>query len=198
MVEGEIVAVDYIEYDYDPMNLPQDVLQAIGLVIACAADAESGLDEAIAGLIGTDYERGKAISSHMNMPVKFGAVRSLAQTRFSGVLELDAINGILGELERSLAARNRYAHGVWATQKHDKTPVLIESKARNGVEVNVRIVDVAEVIEIAKGIKAASLSLVSFLNGANFVPDFPPIDRPRGHYGKKARTAHRNQSLNTG
>jgi hypothetical protein len=53
------------DYDFDPRNLPQDLLAAIGLMTTSAAHTESCVDEAIAGCLGIDYEYGQAVTTHM-------------------------------------------------------------------------------------------------------------------------------------
>jgi hypothetical protein len=58
-------------YDFDPRNLPQDLLAAIGLMTTSAAHTESCVDEAIAGCLGVDYEYGQAVTTHMTMPLRF-------------------------------------------------------------------------------------------------------------------------------
>jgi hypothetical protein len=42
------------EFDFDPSNLPPDLLQAIGLAIACGAQTESVISMAIGGCLGLD------------------------------------------------------------------------------------------------------------------------------------------------
>src|SRR5262249_19922847 len=59
------------DYDFDPRNLPKDLLAAIGLMTTSAAHTESCVDEAIAGCLGIDYEFGQAVTTHMTMPLRF-------------------------------------------------------------------------------------------------------------------------------
>ena len=58
----------YPVYDFDPRNLPQELLAAIGLAITSFAQIEKNLQDAIAGCANIDIEYGKAITTHMTMP----------------------------------------------------------------------------------------------------------------------------------
>ena len=68
-----------IVYDFDPRNLPEELLAAIGLTIASFVQIEGHLQSAIAGCAGIDIEYGKAITTHMSMPLKISVLRSVAE-----------------------------------------------------------------------------------------------------------------------
>jgi len=55
-------------YDYDPHNLPPDVLQAIGLIAACSAQNEYIIKQGIGGCLGLDIEYTDAVTTHMSSP----------------------------------------------------------------------------------------------------------------------------------
>ena len=66
-------------YDYDPRNLPQEVLAAIGLAVTSSAQTEDIMEFAIHGCIGIDSEYGRAITTHMPAPLRFSVLRSVAE-----------------------------------------------------------------------------------------------------------------------
>jgi hypothetical protein len=81
--------------DFDPRNLPQDLLAAIGRMTTSAAHTESCVDEAIAGCLGIDYEYGQAVTTHMTMPLRFDVLRSAAELRID---DLDALDSAVDDL----------------------------------------------------------------------------------------------------
>jgi hypothetical protein len=68
-------------YDFDPRNLPQDMLAAIGLMTACAAQAESVVEMAIHCFLDIDFEYGQALTKNMSMPQRLNALRASAEIR---------------------------------------------------------------------------------------------------------------------
>jgi len=52
-------------YDFDPHNLPQELLAAIGLALTSYAQTERLIQDAIAGCLGIDVEYGAAVTIHM-------------------------------------------------------------------------------------------------------------------------------------
>jgi hypothetical protein len=58
------------EYDFDPNNLPREILEAIGLVAACSAQTESVVEMGIGGCAGLEADYSVAITTHMNAPLR--------------------------------------------------------------------------------------------------------------------------------
>jgi hypothetical protein len=69
------------EYDFDPRNLPRDLLAAIGLMTSSAAQNEHCVEAAIAGCLGVDVEYGSAVTTHMTAPLRNSVLRSVAEIR---------------------------------------------------------------------------------------------------------------------
>jgi hypothetical protein len=65
---------EFKEFDFDPRNLPDDLLQAIGLTIACGAQTESVISTAIGGCLGLEVEYAAATTTHMTLPLKFSVL----------------------------------------------------------------------------------------------------------------------------
>ena len=55
-------------YDYDPQNLPCELLKAIGQAIAAGSQTEAIISMAIMGCLGIDAEYGMAVTTHMALP----------------------------------------------------------------------------------------------------------------------------------
>src|SRR5882724_10094125 len=105
-----MAALEY--YDFDPRNLPQDLLAAIGLMTTSAAYTESCVDEAIAGCLGVDYEYGQAVTTHMTMPLRFSVLKSAAEIRIDDVDALDRLDDLVDRIERAFEKRNAIVHHV--------------------------------------------------------------------------------------
>ncbi|MGJ0395213.1 MAG: hypothetical protein ACR65U_03145 [Methylocystis sp.] len=90
-------------YDFAPHNLPQELLAAIGLMTASAAQTESIVESAIHGCLGIDFEYGMSVTTHMAMPQKFSALRSSAEIRIDDLDALDELDDIISDLEKALA-----------------------------------------------------------------------------------------------
>ena len=101
-------------YDFDPRNLPQDLLAAMGLMTTCAAYTESCVDEAIAGCLGVDYEYGQAVTTHMTIPLRFNVLKSAAEIRIDDLDALDELDVLLDRLDEAFNKRNAVVHHIWA------------------------------------------------------------------------------------
>ena len=86
-------------YDFDPRNLPKDTLAAIGLCVACSAQAESTLEMAIGACLGLDYEYSLTVTTHMAMPLRFDILRAAAEIRLNDLDDLDLLDNILDNLK---------------------------------------------------------------------------------------------------
>ncbi len=82
-------------YDYDPNNLPDDLLAAIGLLTACFAQTEEFVEDAVAGLAGVDYEVGLALTTHMPMQMRLDAIRASAEITIDDLDALDELGRVV-------------------------------------------------------------------------------------------------------
>jgi hypothetical protein len=76
-------------YDFDPRNLPQEMLAAIGLVTACSAQTEYIVEQGIAGCLGVDFEFGAAVTTHMAAPLRDHVLRAVAEIKIDDLDDLD-------------------------------------------------------------------------------------------------------------
>jgi hypothetical protein len=104
-------------YDFDPRNLPPDVLAAIGLMTTSAAHTESCVDEAIAGCLGIDLERA------VYRP------RTIACRTF-GSSSLRSDRPILDDIKRQVTAWLPRYPAPPVQSLHDHAPRLSDAGAR--------------------------------------------------------------------
>jgi hypothetical protein len=180
------------EYDdFDPRNLPQDLLAAIGLMTTSAAHTESCLDEAIAGCLGIDYEYGQAVTTHMTMPLRFNVLKSAAEIRINDLDALDELDDLLDRLDEAFKKRNAVAHHVWCRNPKTGDVFMVKETARQRVEIEAIPMSADQVNSDALFVYNAGIALFSFLKAHNLLPPFPTTPRPRWHKSKEERRKRR-------
>jgi hypothetical protein len=154
------------EYDFDPRNLPHDLLAAIGLMTASAAQTEGCVEAAIAGCLGVDVELGKSVTTHMNVL-------------------LDAVN-------EASSKRNAVVHHAWCRDPDNGAIFTVKETSRARYESDLVPMTVDQVKSDAIYVYDAGMRLYSFLMNYNLLPPFPPTDRFRGHKSRSARKKRRD------
>lgn len=183
------------EYDFDPRNLPQDLLAAIGLVTTCAAQTESIVEQAIAGCLGVDFEFGMAVTVHMAMPLRFSALRAAAEIRIDDLDALDELDLIIDEIDDAFVKRNAVVHHSWCRDPATGNVFTVKNSARTRVETDLIPMSVNGVKGEAAFIYAAGMKLMQFMMDHSLIPPFPPGPRPRAHKSKAARKKRRESLL---
>lgn len=186
---------DYREYDFNPNTLPKELLEAIGLMTACAAQTEYVVQEAIAGCLGVDIEYGKAITTHMAMPLRFSALRSAAEIRIDDLDALDKLDELLSQLDDAFNRRNAVVHHSWCRDPMTDEVFTIKESARVRVETNLIPMTIDKVKSDALFVYQTGLDLQQFLSDHELSPPFQPEGRSRAHKSKAARTARRKTGL---
>jgi hypothetical protein len=179
--------------DFDPRNLPQDLLAAIGLMTTSAAHTESCVDEAIAGCLGVDYEYGQAVTTHMTMPLRFDVLRSAAELHIEDLDALDELDVLLGRLKEAFDKRNAVVHHMWCRDPETGNIVMVKETARVRVEVKSIPMSADQVKVDALFVYDAGMALFSFLKAHNLLPPFPTALRPRWHKSKEERKKRRER-----
>ena len=101
------------EYDFDPYNLPSDLLHAIGLLIASSGQTEDIFESAVAGCLGLDVEYGLAVTTHISMPLRVSVLKSAAEIRIDDLDALDELDEIIEVIEDAFSKRNAVAHNLF-------------------------------------------------------------------------------------
>lgn len=181
------------EYDFDPRNLPQEALAAIGLAVASSAQTESMIEMAIAGCAGVDIEYGGAITTHMAAPLRFSVLRSVAEIRINDLDDLDELDCLLDNCKDAFDARNGIAHHTWCQDPDSHDLFTVKQTARARYEMDLIPMTVDQVKLDAAFIYWAGMDLMTFLQRTGLLPSFPPPGRTRAHKSKAARKTRRKK-----
>ncbi|HXS48566.1 MAG TPA: hypothetical protein VN713_00405 [Sphingomicrobium sp.] len=176
--------------DFTPHLLPQDLLAALGLMAASAAQTEDIIEMAIAGILGIDGERGYAVTCHMSAPLRASVLKSAAEIRFDDPAILDELDLLLDRIKLTQGYRNDMLHGSWCRRPSDGAIFLVSQEARTHVEIKSRPVTVDEIELKADALYEAGIDLMSFLIDLNVVPE-TPRERKRGVNTPKSRKARK-------
>src|SRR5438309_577675 len=118
------------EYDFDPRNLPKDLLAAIGLAITSSAQTEGIVEMLIAGCVGVDSEYGGATPTHMTMHLRFSVLRSDAEIRIDDVDALDELDELIEHADDAFTKRNAIAHHAWCRDPKTEEVFTVKQTAR--------------------------------------------------------------------
>ncbi len=183
------------QYDFDPRNLPHDLLGAIGLMTACAAQTESIVEMAIHGILGVDFEYGMAVTTHMAMPQRFSVLRASGEIRIDDLDSLDELDDIISELEKAFALRNAVVHHTWCIDPQTKEVFTIKDSARASVRKELIPMTVKNVKRDSLFVYGIGMRLMLFLTTHRLMPLLPDAVRPRDHKSASARKKRRENLL---
>jgi hypothetical protein len=181
--------------DFDPFNLPQDVLEAVGLITSASSHTEYVVEQGIAGCAGLDIECGAAITTHMTSPHRDNVLRALAEIRIDSLDDLDELDNLLDHVFKTLKLRNDYVHNSLCVDKNTGEILATRTEARGSVAVELFPVSVNEIKDSAKRIYLAGIDLYRFLRARGLLPRIPTSARPRFHKTKAERTKRRKAML---
>lgn len=185
-------------YDFDPRNLPQDLLAAIGLMTTSAAQTESCIESAIAGCLGIDSEYGKAVTTHMAAPLRDSILRSVSEIRIDDLDALDELDRLLDAVNEAFGKRNAVVHHAWCRDPDTGAVFTHKETSRARYESDLIPMSVDHVKRDALFVYDAGMNLYSFLMARKLLPPFPPDGRFRGHKSKAARKKRREAMLKGG
>lgn len=181
-----------VVHDFDPHNLPPDLLSAIGLAVASFAQTEGVIEAAIAGCLGLDFEYGAAVTTHMAAPLRFSVLRSVAEIRIDDLDTLDELDDLIDDLDTACQKRNDLLHNQWARHGVTGETFTVKETARARYEMTLIPTSVDSVKRDAQFIYEAGMKFMTFLMDKNLLPP-PPPHRPRSHKSKAARKKRRNK-----
>lgn len=185
--------MSFKEFDFDPRNLPADLLEAIGLAIACGAQTESVISMAIGGCLGVEVDYAAATTTHMTLPLKFSVLRSAAEIRIDNLDDLDELDRLLDAVDKALGRRHEIAHANWCRDSETNELFRVKQIARTRVEADRIPVTIESIRNDAAVIYQAGMDLMSFIGARGLGPRFPKEVRLRGHKSKGARKKRRKQ-----
>ena len=180
-------------YEFSPYELPESLLKAIGRVIACAAHTEVLLRELIGSCAGVDVEYAGAITTYMNMPLRFDVLRSIAEIRIDDVDALDELDDIILEAQKAFEKRNAIAHHQWGIDPETGDTFTVKEIARFSYQMDLVPMSVSQVENDALFIYLAGMKFAAFMKKHSLEPTFPKSVRPRAHKTKAARKERRKR-----
>jgi hypothetical protein len=183
------------EYDFAPQNLPEKLLAAIGYMTTSAAQTESIVEMAIHCFLDIDVEYGKAITTHMAMPLRFSALRAAAEIRIDDLDVLDTLDEVLEKVEEAFKKRNAVVHHTWCRDPESNEIFTVKDTARTSVRTDLIPMTIQAVEEDAFFVYEAGMALMSFLQTYGFRLKFPPANRYRGHKSEAARKKREEAKL---
>lgn len=186
---------EFTVYDFDPRSLPQELLAAIGLMTACAAQTESVVEMAIQGFLGIDFEYGMAVTTHMAMPLRFSALKASGEIRIDDLDALDALDEIVSDLEKAFALRNAVVHHTWCIDPKTGDLFTVRSSARTSVKSELIPMTVENVKRDSLFVYEVGMRLMEFIRDLGLLPPEPPADRYRWHKTASARKKRREDIL---
>jgi hypothetical protein len=106
-----------IIYDFDPRNLPPELLRALGLVTAAAAQTESIVQEFIGGLLGIDHIETIALTAQMSANLREQIARSLLELNAANSWVVDTVDDLMDAIAAATEKRNHLVHTQWLAMK---------------------------------------------------------------------------------
>lgn len=179
--------------DFDPQNLPQEHLAAIGLLSAAASHTDGIVEMAIAGMLGIDGEQGWAVTAHMSSPQRTSVLRASAEIVLTDETALNELDIHLEAIKRATDGRNEIVHGSWCYRKSDRAVLLVKQEARTHVSVSSRPVTADEIKLKARTLHEVGINLMRFLIAVGMIPALPR-ERERGVNTPKARKARQQKN----
>lgn len=180
-------------YDFDPHNLPDGFLEAVGLVITAASQTEYVMCEFIGALLNIDVNESTALTAHMTVPLKDDIIRCLAELNAPSASEVDQIDDILDDIRSAIDKRNIIAHNALIRDPNTNEVFTMRERARGSLQISLTPISVEEIRESAREIYEAGMRLMSFMisRGLGTSVRTEPLREPLNR--RKAARAQRRQ-----
>ncbi len=164
---------ELVIYDFDPHNLPPEMLRAIGLVVAASSQTESVVQDLIGGLLRIDMIDAKALTTHMSAPLKDHVVRALSELRAPSPSEVDALDDLLDRINTAYEKRNLIVHNSLARHPDTGEVFSLREQARGSLKVSLQRVTASEFEAAAELIYRAGMDLMEFMMSRGLQPHLP-------------------------
>jgi hypothetical protein len=183
-----------IIYDFNPNNLPDDYLKAIGLVIACASQTEEIMRNFMGVLLGVDNVETIALGTHMSMPMKDDVIRAVLELNAPSASAVDEVDDILDDIRDAMQLRNVIAHNEFAIHPETGEIYSLRIKARGSLQSELKPITAQELRDSADQIYRAGMKLQEYMMKSGIGPRFRegPLREPLNR-GRKARQARRDE-----
>lgn len=152
-----------VEFDFDPRNLPPEMLRAMGLVVAASSQTESVVQTFIGALLGIDNIETLAVATHMAAPLKDHVARALAELNAPTVAHVDRIDDLLDAVSDALDRRNLVVHNSIARHPDTGEMFSYRPKARGSLQVKLVPITAQECEQDATLIYEVGMDLMRFM-----------------------------------
>lgn len=184
-------------YDHNPNNLPDDVLRAIGLMVASSAHTEYCVQQLIGALLGIDDVEVLALTTHMTGPLKDQVARALVELNATTAEVVDTVDELLDAIEQATAHRNLIVHNAFARNPDTGEVFRVRERARGSLEVTLTPVTAEDIRRDADALYKAGLDLIQFMIVWKLRPE--PRTRPlRTPLDRTAKARKKRRGLGAG
>jgi hypothetical protein len=186
-----------VVYDFNPNNLPDDLLRAVGLMVAATSQTESVVQDLIGAVLGADQVEVLALTAQMPALLKDHIARALIELNATTAETVDTVDDLLDAINVATARRNVIVHNSFARNPETGEIFSIREKARGSLQVDFAPVNAEEITKDANAIYEAGMNLMRFM----LVQRLAPVKRTRPlrmplDRARKARQKRKN--LNAG
>lgn len=185
-----------VVYDFNPNNLPEQLLQAVGLVTAASSQTESIVQQFIGAILGIDQAETIALTAHMSNPLKDHAARALIELNAKNAGIVDDVDDLLDAINDAYDKRNVIVHNAFIRNPETSELFSWREKARGSLQGELKPVSIDEIKENAALVYEVGIDLVRFMtsNGISPTERTRPLRTPLDRR-KKARTSRRSKSV---
>jgi hypothetical protein len=152
-----------IIYDFNPNNIPDEYLKAIGRIMLCAAQAEDCVRTAIGVFLKIDNVETLALTTQLSTPLKNKILRAVAELNSASASMVDDLDDILDNINAGMERRNAVAHRSLCKNPESNEILIWKEKVRDSIELELKPITVNELNEIADNLLKASDELTAFL-----------------------------------
>jgi hypothetical protein len=183
-------------YDFDPRNLPPELLRAVGLITAASAQTEHIMQEFIGGLLGIDAMEAIALTNHMAGPLKDQVARALIELNGTSAWSVDTVDDLLDAIKAATDKRNILVHNALARHPETGEVFSIRYQARGSLSVSMQRVNIEQIEKDAALIYEAGINLMRFMLAFGITPRartrviHSPLNR-----GKKERKMRKDRKV---
>ena len=184
-------------YDFDPHNLPPEMLRAIGLIVMASAQTESIVGHFISSMLGADAAESIALTAHMSNPLKEQVARALIELLAADAETVDAVDDLLDNIQAAYEKRNTIVHNRAVRHPDTNEIFSLRESARGSTRMKLTPITVQEIEEAAASLYEAGIALERFIARTN-LPREVTLKRPlRAPLNRKksARVKRRNSSV---
>jgi hypothetical protein len=176
-----------IVYDFNPNNIPDEYLQAIGLVIASSSQTEEIMGHFLGALLTVDEVETVALHTHMSMPMKTDIIKAILELNAPSASAVDDVDDLLDRICAAVERRNEVAHNKFAIHPQTGEIFSLRIKARGSLQSELKPVTADDLRSVASEIYHAGLALQDYMTQNGLSPR--SRERPLRQQFKRKKSA---------